>query len=101
MSLRDCLMTTEALIRAESNHGQAASFKSRIPRHRRTLFMEYDEPWENMLPAKKVNVLRKQLETFIAFYNDAVLKRNERLDAMGEAIKRIESRLDALERKNA
>lgn len=60
-----------------------------------------DEPWESMLPAKKVNVLRKQLESFIAFYNDAVLKRNERLDAMGEVIKRIESRLDALERKSS
>lgn len=60
-----------------------------------------DKSWEDLTCDQKADKLHKDLHKFIDFYNDAVSKRVERLDALGEALKRIESRLDALERKNA
>jgi hypothetical protein len=63
--------------------------------------LQYDKPWEKLDTPEKVERLHKDLRAFIDFYNDAVLKRNERLESLGEALKRIESRLDVLERKTA
>jgi len=69
--------------------------------------MRSTKSWDQMTVAEKTDKLHRDLGDFITFSNEQAIKRNAAFDGLGErlkqaekALKRIETQLAKLERKN-
>jgi hypothetical protein len=65
--------------------------------------LPYNKPWDELSPAEKAERVRKELQTFIDFFNGSVLQRNaersevaNRLTALEATVRRIETQLKEL-----
>jgi phosphoglycerate-specific signal transduction histidine kinase len=64
--------------------------------------IQYNKPWDERTTEERIDFVRKELSTFIDFFNMSVIQRNEqrnnivdRLEKLEKAVKSIEARLDA------